>query len=138
MSFENGIENKISAEQDKKYKKSTKNEPKTKQVCVPTLDFIDCLKEDTRIQYPFTITIFDKNGSGMRIIEDEQELDSLCKWFAVSHSNVMRASWPRHEVHMDVSINGRFTIDKGMFPDVGHLGTLTIEEVKTLYESIMK
>lgn len=137
MGFENSIENKLSMEQDKKNKKHSKKESKSKQVYVYTLDFIDCLKEDERIQYPFHITVFDKTGAGLRIIQNDKELDSFCKWFAVSRSNVMRASWPRQEVHMDISIGGRFTLDKDFLPEVKHLDTLTPEEVKTLYDKIM-
>ena len=138
MGFENSIDRKISQEQDKKNKKSSKKESKTKQLYVLALDFVDCLKEDGRITYPINITVFDRFGAGTIIVKDEAQLDKICKWGVFAKSNVIRASWPRREVHLDVSVGGRLVVDKEVLPELKNLSTVSPEDVKVIYDKLMQ
>lgn len=138
MGFENSIDKKISKEQDKKNKISGKKAPKTKQLLVLTLDFVDCLKADERITYPITITIFDKYGAGTIIVDNDKELDRICNWAAFAKSNVIRASWPRREAYLDVSVGGRLVVDKEMLPELKNLSAVSPEDVKVIYDKLMQ
>lgn len=109
---------------------------KTKQILIPSLDFLDCVIADKSTKYPITICILSTGGGCSWNIESKEQLLKLYKCADVKKSNVVRASNTRGETCIEISYNGRYTLQKEEFPKLEHMKTLTLNDIQDIYDSI--
>lgn len=113
-----------------------KKDFKTKQVNINSLDFLDCVLANKETKYPVTICIITKDGGCSWSIEDRESLLKLYKCVDVYRGNIIRASHTRGETYIEISHNGRFTIQKEDFPKIEHMKELSLNDVQDIYDSI--
>lgn len=124
----------VSVERENDTKK--KKEFKTKQIVIPSLDFLDCVAVDKDTKYPITVCILNKGGGCSWTISSKDQLLNIYKCTDIKKGNVVRASNARNEVHIEISYNGRYTLQKEEFTKLEHMKTLTLNDIQDIYDSI--
>lgn len=123
-----------SVENEKDTKK--KKEFKTKQIVIPSLDFLDCIIADKDTVYPITVCVLSKGGGCSWTIESRDKLQDIYKCADVKKGNIVRASNARNETYVEISYNGRYTLQKEEFTKLEHMKPLTLNDVQDIYDSI--
>lgn len=116
--------------------KEKKKEFKTKQIIIPSLDFLDCVVANKDTNYPITVCILNKGGGCSWKISSKEQLLDLYKCMDIKKGNIVRASNARGETYIEISYNGRYTLQKEEFPKLEHMKTLTLNDVQDIYDSI--
>ena len=111
--------------------KNEKN--KTKQFIVPAKYIIECVVDDKKTVYPVALSILDGRTNATHYVKTRNDLYDLCLSADVYRSSLLRICRKENGTFIDLSKNGRFTVDADFMPERRHMETLMKKQVKDMY-----